>query len=184
MRYLLGIALLSFAIVSCSNNQPSYQAEIAKVDSLITDLNNFTTRYNLIDAEAIESEIGSIEAINKVLHGPKADQENKVYWTTTLAPFELVITPYQKFLRDKAKIEEKLNFSQKQLLSLRKSLEDAVIDSSAVDQYLLDEEQALGEIYMLSIKRIEPTLKAQAIWDSSRTRFTALSDSIAALPEK
>jgi hypothetical protein len=57
-----------------------------------------------------------------------------------------------------------------------------VVDTAKVKSYLLDESNAVRELYLLSMKRIEPTIKAQAIWDSTQSKFQAMADSISGLP--
>jgi hypothetical protein len=184
MKYAFNIVILALSLMACNGPADVYQSKISSVDSLLIEVENYQTRYNLIDSVAILGQIAGIEKINKILHGPQANQDDKEYWTTKLAPFELVITPYQKYLRDKAKIEKQLNYSQAQLLSLRKSMNDAVIDTATAGDYLLAEQKAAGELYMMLIKRIEPTILAQSIWDTSAVKFQAMADSISALPIK
>ena len=144
-------------------------------------MKELTKRQNEV-LDVIKDQIAKIEAIAKTLRGPKVSQENKKYWTKTLAPLDLVITPYQKYLRDKVKIERQLAYSQSQLLALRKSLQDEVIDTAAADKYILDEKRAVGGLYMLKIKRIEPTIEAQNIWDTTAVMFQNMADSVDALP--
>ena len=181
MKYAFSIVILALSLMACNGPTEVYKDKIAVVDSLLVQLESHQARYNLIDSTAINAQIAEIEGINKVLHGPKVNQDDKAFWTTKLAPFELVITPYQKYLRDKSKIKKQLNYTQSQLLSLRKSLKEEVIDTATASKYLLDEQKAMGDIYMLLIKRIEPTIKAQSIWDTSAQKYQAMADSISAI---
>jgi hypothetical protein len=182
MRHLFTLVILVLSLAACSGPEAVYKAEIETVDSLLLAVDKYQARYGLLNVAAIEEEIVNIEAINKILHGPQVDQNDRNYWTVALSPFELVIRPYQKFLGDKFKIEKNLSYSKKQLLSLRKSLVDEVVDTAKVKSYLLDESNAVRELYLLSMKRIEPTIKAQAIWDSTQSKFQAMADSISGLP--
>tara|TARA_R110002050_G_scaffold67404_3_gene145857 strand:- start:2263 stop:2820 length:558 start_codon:yes stop_codon:yes gene_type:complete len=181
MKYAFNIIILALSLMACNGPAQEYNDEIAVVDSLLVQLKEYQARYALIDSTAILSQAAEIEAMSKVLHGPKADQNDKKYWTTELGPFELVYIPFNKYMNDKAKIEKKLNFSQSQLLSLRKSLSDAVIDTATASKYLLDEQKALAEIEMLAMKRIEPTIRAQEIWEMTEEKYRAMADSISAL---
>jgi len=182
MKNTFSLVILALSLLACNVPSEVYQAKIATVDSLIVIVNEYQTRYNLIDSTSIKEQIGGIEAIAKTLRGPKVSQADKKYWTKTLAPLDLVITPYQKYLRDKTKIEKQLAYSQSQLLSLRKSLKDEVIDTVAANKYLIDEQMAVGELYMLKIKRIEPVITGQSIWDTTALKFQAMADSVDALP--
>lgn len=182
MKYVFSLLILVLSLAACTGPEAVYKTEIERVDSLLVAVDKYQARYALLDVEGIEEGMANIEEINKVLHSPQVDQNDKKYWTTTLSPFELVIRPYQKFLSDKPKIEENLNYSKSQLLSLRKSLVDEALDSTEVQSYILAEGEALGRIYMMSLKRIEPTIKAQAIWDSLQNKFQGMADSISGLP--
>ncbi len=182
MKYTFNILLIALSFIACNRPSAVYQAKIARVDSLIGVRDAHQARYNLIDSTSIQEQIGGIESIAKILRGPKVSQDNKKYWTETLAPLDLVIRPYQKYLRDKNKIEKQLSYSQSQLLSLRKSLQDEVIDTALAEKYLMDEKRAVGDLYMLKIKRIEPAIEAQNIWDTTAVMFQNMADSVAALP--
>lgn len=181
MRKLIaaGFAIFLFA---CNNESSPYQEEIKHIDFLLSQNDSLQKVFASVDSAEVQSEFPRVDSIHKIMTGSSAPQDDKAYWTETIAALEYVHHPYMKYIGDVSKMRKNLQYSKKQLLTLRNSLADNKLDSAKASEYLATETMALQDVALLVRKRIGPVKEAIAVWDTSEARYLELvakNDSLA-----
>lgn len=182
MRKLI-VSVLSLSLLwACNSGEAQYAEEIAYVDSMLALNDSLQKSFDQVDSTQILQDFPKVDSLYKILSGPMADQQDKRYWTVTMANIDVVHHPYMKYSGDYKKMRSGLAYSKSQLESLRNSLEDQKLDTVQVRDYIQAEEKALNDMQVLIGKRIVPVLEAKAIWDTAEARYLELvskSDSLA-----
>ncbi|WP_421752431.1 hypothetical protein [Croceimicrobium sp.] len=182
MRKLIISALSLSLLWACNSGEAQYAEEIAHVDSMLAINDSLQKSFDQVDSTQILQDFPKVDSLYKILSGPMADQQDKRYWTETMANIDVVHHPYMKYSGDYKKMRRGLAYSKSQLESLRNSLEDQKLDTAQVRDYIQAEEKALNDMQVLIGKRIMPVLEAKAIWDTAEARYLDLvskSDSLA-----
>lgn len=174
MRQFIAAIGVLLIFSACSEAPNPYQAEIEKVDEMIFVTDSLIQEASALDSNRIKSEFAVVDSAFRILTGEGAPIDDKEYWTKTIAPLQYVHRPYMKYLRDVPKLHKDLEYSKKQLASLRNSLTDQKLDSNQVKEYLKVEEQALYNNFLLLTKRIGPTEEAMGVWDTAASRYLEL----------
>ncbi len=181
MRIIIAAGLL-ISLFACNNESSPYQEEIKHIDFLLTQNDSLQKVFASVDSAEVQSEFPRVDSIHKIMTGPTAPQEDKKYWTETIAALEYVHHPYMKYVGDVSKMSKKLQYSKMQILTLRNSLADNKLDSAKAIEYLATETMALQDVALLVRKRIGPVKEAIAVWDTSEARYLELlakNDSLA-----
>ncbi len=181
MKKLIACFSICALFMACEQSNLTYQNEIDEVDDLITLRDSLQAVFDGADSTQIKTDFATVDSIHKLMVGPLAQQDSREYWTKTMADIEFVHRHYKKYLKDESKIRKNLQYSEKQLLSLRKSLKDEMLDSTKAKEYLEVENQAVQDISLLIGKRIGPAQRSLGIWDTAQSRyleFVAKSDSL------
>ncbi len=179
------ILLLSFISVfmACKPSvDAQYVEEVQNIDRMLEEVDSLRSSFEAVDLAKVRSELPQIDSLSAILTSNGVDQNDKVYWTKTLASLFYVKEPYEKFSRDASKIDEGLALSRTQLQTLRNSIVDEQLDSSEIAEYYFTETKAFNDVVLLHRKRVGPAQEALAIWDTAVDRYLLLaakSDSLA-----
>lgn len=174
--------MAGLALWACEAETPVYESEIQRVDKLLSLNDSLQAVFDAVDSTKVIKAFPEVDSIHRIMTGPGAPQDDKSYWTETLAALEYVHHPYKKYVEDVSKMRKDLAFSKSQLLSLRNSLVDEKLDSNKVKAYLQEETFILSEIAQHMRKRIGPAENAMAVWDTARSTYLeilAKNDSLA-----
>lgn len=183
MRKLI---FLLFILAACQSKPLVYEEEVKQVDLMLSVNDSLQKLFDEVDSVKVSAIFPGVDSMHTLLTGPRAPQDNKQYWTETIAVLDYVHRPLRKYLADQTKIRKELALSRKQLETLRNSLVDEKLDSNQVINYLQAETWALQDVGLLHRKRIGPTQEALAIWDTAEARYLDLlakSDSLLQEPQ-
>lgn len=178
MRRLIFLLLI---LSACESQPLKYAEELKQVDELISHNDSLQAVFDALDSLKVKAIFPQVDSIHSIMTGPRAPQEDKFYWTQTIAVLQFVHRPLRKYLGDEAKIRKDLAYSKGQLQSLRLSLKDEKVDSLQAIEFLQTETWALQDVALLVRKRIGPAQDAIAVWDTAASTYLdilAKSDSL------
>ena len=168
------LVFLLFILAACESKPLVYEAEVKQVDEMIAINDSLQTLFDEVDSAKVMAIFPRVDSISSIMSGPGAPQDDKAYWTQTMAVLDFVHRPMRKYLADQSKIRKDLAKSKHQLQALRNSLVDEKIDSLQVNSYLQTETWALQDVALVHRKRVGPTQLALAVWDTAETRYLDL----------
>ncbi len=174
--FFLSIVALSWACESPLSQ--TQQAQVNQIDTLLYVSDSLYKAMDQVNDSLLAKDLPVVEDLYKTIAQANPDSADKRFWVQEVNRLELIYSSYNKFLRDKDAIKEKLALSTKQLETLRNSVVDGKLDSAQIADYLEDEAQALAEVHLKFNKRQPGVVVAQGLWDTTRVHFENMAQQI------
>lgn len=144
MKRLLYLTALAgvIGLSACKNNDNS--AEIIRIDSLITVINAVDSFYQSIDPQTVSAKYSEFETTTKAF-GKYFTDERDTNWNT-ITSYANIKKPLRNFLRQKDDLLAELDYSKKQLISLKESAGKGLIPADSLQFYIQSESDAVHSL--------------------------------------
>lgn len=156
----LGVYLfvaIALQLVSC-NGPHVHQADLKTVDSIAVVVDDLSLKLDSAGDFGIAEKYPEIrDRFNKLLEFEQ-DPEDRRFWIDDMNFARRIKKSGEKYMKTKDELKEGLDYSRNQLKTLRNSIEDKKISQEQIDQYLLEESQAVRKLHR-SINWIVPELR-------------------------
>lgn len=176
MKSLLAIFIV-LGLFSCESNYV-YEREINTVDSLLVVANNSYLRVDSIDVDKASIIMGDAEKMFDLLIDNYGDSTNRHFWIVQIPPLYDVKRDLNRFLSKRDNLLKDIKLSQKQLSTLKNSLQDEKLTKEEVVKYLDQELRAVQGISFLMAKYYPRAQKGLRNWSQVQEDLRPLLDSI------
>lgn len=159
VKVLAGLALGAM-VIGCSNPAKEFKAELEVVDSLQTIVQTYQEGIDTIDAEEIKGLAKEVDLQYSFVTENFRDTSARDFWVRDVSYYKGVMKTFTRFAKGQKKVKEELAENEKQLSTLKNSIEDGKLERPEVEKYLTEEVNAVQQTQM-HYNKIVPNLAAQ-----------------------
>jgi len=159
VKVLAGLALGAM-VIGCSNPAKEFEAELEVVDSLQTIVQTYQEGIDAIDAEEMENLAKEVDRQYSFVTENFKDTSARDFWVRDVSYYKGVMKTFTHFAQGQEKVKEELAENEKQLSTLKNSIEDGKLERPEVEKYLTEEVNAVQQTQM-HYNKIVPNLATQ-----------------------
>lgn len=170
--------LASLILLTACNEPLVYEKEISTVDSLAVELNMLDRKLDSIDLTAVREIAKESKNLHDYLVANYPDSADRDFWVNKMDPLYGVQRGLSKFLSQESQLNEEINYTRKQLTTLKNSLRDEKLTEEEVKKYLQQEFEALEEISFMFNKVSFKAKGSLQKWELHEEEMKAVADSL------
>lgn len=159
VKVLAGLALGAI-MVGCGNPAKEFKTELAAIDSLQVVVEGYQKGIDTVDAEKMDTLAKEVDRQYKFITENYNDTTARDFWVNDMSYYKGVMKTFTHFADGHEKVKEELAENQKQLSTLKNSIEDGKLERPEVEKYLGEEVNALQQTQM-HYNKIVPNLAVQ-----------------------
>ena len=181
MRNIILMSGLLLALTSCGNKSSSYAEEIKTIDSLLVLVTDMQAGIDSVSMDTVSMYSAVVKEKMNVLKSRYPDTTDREFWVLEMGVFAKVDRGLSKFKSNAPNIMAGLKTSEKQLRTLRNSLEDNKLDSAEVKSYMKVETNEFLAVQHQFYRRQRVALSALELYPYALAHMDSI---IATLPEQ
>lgn len=167
--------LAGFVLVSCSNNS-KFKAELKTVDSLQTVVETYQQKLDSVDTELMHQRAEEVSEQYTYIEQNYRDTTQRDFWINKMSFYRLVMKGYTKFAKNEDKLRAEMGEMEKQLTTLKNSLEDEKLSEEEVDKYLRTEAIALQQMQLHYTSLVPGLKRVNALYDDLKPTIDSVEN--------
>ena len=179
VRLLILPVLLAFLTPGC--NQPAaYETEIQEIDSLRLRLTGFRVLLDSLDTEETARLAVHVDTQYNYLLQNYPNQNDREFWLHEVPQFADIRKMLTSLGKKKKGIRQSIEYSDKQLLTLKNSIEDEKLTAEEIKKYLDREYQAYLSLSFTFNKYVEGAKRALKLWEINQEPYDSIVNQLRA----
>ena len=158
------LGLISALLLSGCNSEQPHQHELDQIDSLQSVLKDYRSLLDSLDTEGNMAIVEHVDTQYNYLLNNYPDMADRDFWLREVPQFGTIDKSLGRLADHKDEIREEIDYSDKQLITLRNSIEDEKLTEEEVTQYLESELRAVTNLNVSFSKYIAPSSLALKMW--------------------
>ncbi|WP_417603315.1 hypothetical protein [Owenweeksia hongkongensis] len=159
VKVLAGLALGAM-VIGCSNPAKEFKAELEAIDSLQTIVEVNKIGIDSIDVEEMNALAEEVDRQYTFVTENFKDTTARAFWVRDVSYYKGVMKTFTHFAKGQEKVKAELAENEKQLSTLKNSIEDGKLERTEVEKYLKEEVHAVQQTQM-HYNKIVPNLADQ-----------------------